>query len=214
LKGDSRIVPVDPLRPDPEVLDRAVSILRSGGVVVFPTQLLYGLGADARNPAAVARVFEIKRRPAEKPVSILISRIDMLKDLVTGSSAAARAIMDRLWPGGVTLVFSADPGLPGNLTATSGKIGIRLPMHPVSASLCRAANIPITATSANLSGHPGCSRIDMLPESIIAEVDLVLDTGPLPGGPGSTVLDVSVDPPKILREGMVPAERIRAVMEG
>lgn len=213
MKDDAPIIAVDNRMPDPAVIERAASIIRSGGVVVFPTQILYGLAADALNPTAVARVYEIKRRIAGNPVSVLISRTESLRSLVTGIPDAARLLMDRLWPGGVTLVFEADPRIPENLTAGTGKIGVRLPMQPITAVLCRAVDTPITATSANISGSPGCSRIDALPEAIRREVDLILDAGPLPGGAGSTVVDVTVVPPKILREGVISAERIRAALE-
>ncbi len=192
------------------MIHRAVDTIRSGGVVVYPTSMLYGLGADAANPEAVDRVFSIKQRMETNPVSILISRIEELERLVTNVPEAAQNIMNRLWPGKVTLVFFASAFLPENLTARTGKIGIRLPLHPVAKMLLKEAAFPVTATSANLSGEPGCGRIEEMAESILRGADLVLDAGVLAGGIGSTVVDVTVFPPKTLREGAVSAEDVQA----
>ncbi len=207
---DNKHLQIDPVNPDPGVIRRAIDTVRSGGVVVYPTSMLYGLGADATNREAISRVFSIKQRMETKPVSILISQQTDVFPLVADIPDAARRIMERLWPGGVTLVFRASGFLPENLTAKTGKIGIRLPLHPVAKRLLKDAGVPVTATSANLSGASGCADIDEMPESIRREADLVLDAGRLGGGVGSTVVDVTVFPPKILREGAVSAEVIRA----
>lgn len=201
---------IDPGAPDAFAIRRAASIIRNGGVVVYPTSLLYGLGVDATNHGAVSRVFSIKRRMASNPVSILINRKEDLADIVMAVPDAAKRIMDRLWPGKITLVFFASGNLPENLTAKTGKIGIRLPLHPVAKMLVDAAGTPLTATSVNLSGDPACDRTEEIPEAINRAVDLILDAGPLPGGAGSTVVDVTVCPPRILREGAVSAEKVLA----
>ena len=205
---------IDPGSPDPAVIRRAASILRQGGVVIFPTSFLYGLGADATRPEAVSRIFSIKRRRPTNPVSILINQKQDLAGLVTEVPEAANRIMEQLWPGKITLVFPASARLPANLTANTGKIGIRLPLHPGAKMLVAEASIPITATSVNLSGEPACSRIEEIPQSILDAVDLILDAGPLPGGTGSTVVDVTVSPPRILRDGAVSAETILAAAIG
>lgn len=201
---------IDPRVPDAFAIKQAAAIIRNGGVVVYPTSLLYGLGVDATNHGAVSRVFSIKRRMATNPVSILINREEDLTDIVMAVPDAAKRIMDRLWPGKITLVFFASENLPENLTAKTGKIGIRLPLHPVAKMLVDAAGTPVTATSVNLAGDPACDRIDQMPEAINRAVDLILDAGPLPGGVGSTVVDVTVCPPRILREGAVSAEKVLA----
>ncbi len=203
--SDNKIIRVDPADPDPDAIQRAISIIHYGGVVVYPTTLLYGLGADACNPQAVERVYSIKQRADEKPVSILISHPKDLSGIVRDIPEEARRIMDRLWPGKVTLVFYASERVIGKLTAGTGKIGVRLPLHPVAAVFLDQVRTPVTATSANISGHPGCRDVADMPQSIMQMADLVLDAGQLPGGSGSTVVDVTTRPPTILREGSVSA---------
>lgn len=207
----TRIRTIDPFAPDPSVILEAADIIRNGGVIVFPTRNLYGLGADAFNPDAVARVFDIKRRPPDKPVSILIPSRRDLDRLVTDIPAAAIKLMDRFWPGRITLVFPARPEVSPVLTAGTGKIGIRVPEHPVAVALIAALDRPITGTSANLSGMPGVHRIGDLPQAIIDSVDLVLDAGDLKIGVGSTVVDVTTDPPEMLREGEVSMQELKAI---
>jgi L-threonylcarbamoyladenylate synthase len=209
----SKTHPIDPNAPDSAVIARAAGIITGGGVLIFPTQSLYGLGANALDRKAVNRIFEIKERPAGKPLLVLIDGISQLDSLVEETSSAARRIMASCWPGGVTLVFRAKPDLPVNLTAGTGKIGIRLPLHPVARELVRLAGAPITGTSANLSGQIGCSRISDIEPPLRDRVDMILDAGPLKGGPGSTVVDITVSPPRILREGLVPASRIFASLK-
>jgi L-threonylcarbamoyladenylate synthase len=194
--------------PDPEKIQRAVAVVRRGGVIAFPTRCLYGLGADAFNAAAVNRIFEIKQRPSQKPILILIDRHLQLKRLVSHVSKAASRIMDQFWPGRVTLVFEAAGTVPYYLTAGTGKIGIRLPGHPVAAALVQSFGRPLTGTSANLSGKPGCHSIDDLEPRLSEQLDEVLDAGSLKGGVGSTIVDVTGDAPLILREGEVSEREI------
>ena len=194
--------------PEPEIIQRAGTALKQGGVIAFPTRCLYGLGADAFNAAAVDRVFKIKQRPSQKPILILIDRRIQLERLVSHVSPAASRIMDHFWPGGVTLVFKAVDTVPQNLTAGTGKIGIRLPGHPVAAALVDSLGRPLTGTSANLAGRPGCRRIDDLDPSLVQQLDAVLDAGTLKGGTGSTVVDVTQDIPRILREGEISEKEI------
>ena len=209
---DRKHLYIDPAQPDPDAIRRAATVIRDGGVVVYPTSLLYGLGADALNPDAVDRVFAVKRRAATKPVSILINSRQDLDYLAAEIPAAAEVLMDRLWPGKVTLVFRTTAGLPINLTAGTGKIGIRLPLHPVAKKLLEEAGRPVTATSANLSGGPACASVPDMPETLLRAADLILDAGGLPGGAGSTVIDVTLSPPVILREGAVSAGAVRAAL--
>ncbi|MEW6673413.1 MAG: L-threonylcarbamoyladenylate synthase [Thermodesulfobacteriota bacterium] len=201
-----KIRQIDPRQPDPAIIRAAGRVIASGGVVAFPTKNLYGLGADAFNPEAVERIFCIKQRPPQKPLLILIKHRSELERIARNVPPAAETIMDRFWPGGVTLIFEAKAQLPPNLTAGSGKIGVRQPAHPVAAALVETALNPITGTSANISGEAGCSDISQLAETVRDSVDLILDAGPLVPGIGSSVIDVTVEPFQILREGSVSAQ--------
>lgn len=193
-------------------LRRAADVIRAGGVVVFPTAGLYGLGANALNEAAVRRVFAIKRRPADNPVLVLLAGLVDMERLVRTIPPCARPLLT-LWPGGVTLVFEAAETVPAALTAGTGRIGVRLPAHPVARALSERFGGPITGTSANLSGRPAASRGCDLDPMVCEAADLVLDAGSLAGGPGSTIVDASGPTVRIIREGAVPAARIHALLE-
>ena len=205
---------ISPIAPEPELIKEAAAIIKKGGVVVFPTRGLYGLGADALDPDAVEKIIKIKQRPADNPILVLIYSRRQLDSLVKNISPAAAAIMDAFWPGRVTLVFDACDSLSNRLTARSGKIGVRLAGHPVAAALVRQVGRPVTGTSANLSGRPGCRQVQYLDPPVAQQVDLILDAGVLEGGAGSTVVDVTIDPPKILREGQVPVDDISGALSG
>lgn len=192
---------IDPVHPDASMIREAARIIQAGGIIIFPTRTLYGLGADANNPAAIRRLFQIKRRDPEKPISILIKSRKALASIVENIPPAAVPLMDRFWPGRITLIFQVIADAFPMLTAGTGKIGIRIPEHLVTLSLVSALSHPITATSANYSGSSGVSRIKDLSEEFLNQVDLILDAGPLNGGIGSTVVDVTTDPPTLLREG-------------
>jgi L-threonylcarbamoyladenylate synthase len=210
----SNIRKINPQEPEPELIKEAAGIIKKGGVVVFPTRCLYGLGADALNPDAVARIIKIKQRPRDNPILVLIDSKNQLEMMVEKIPPAADAIMEAFWPGRVTLVFDARNTLPDLLTAQTGKIGIRLPGHPVAAAMLRQVKGPVTGTSANLSGRPGCSRLSDMGTQIADPVDLVLDAGTLQGGVGSTVVDVTEEPPRILREGGVTTAQILGSLAG
>jgi len=204
----SKIRQINPEDPQPDLIKEAGEVIGSGGIVTFPTKHLYGLGADAFNPEALDRIFEIKQRPYQKPLLVLIRHRRELERLVRAVPPIATRIIDRFWPGGVTLVFEAKAGLPIRLIAKTGKIGVRLAAHPVAAALANAVKNPITGTSANISGNIGCSKVADLDPSIIDQLSLILDAGSLPKGVGSTVVDVTGDRITILREGTVPAKAI------
>ena len=209
-----QIKKINPKVPEPETIAEAAAVIKRGGVIVFPTRCLYGLGADAMNPDAVERIIEIKQRPQDNPILVLIDSKNQLEMLVEKIPPAADALMEAFWPGRVTLVFDARNTLAGSLTAQSGKIGVRLPGHPVTAALVKQVKGPVTGTSANLSGRPGCYRLPDLDPQIGGQVDLVLDAGTLQGGAGSTVVDVTEEPPRILREGEVTAGQILELLAG
>ena len=214
---DSKIIDkvriIDSDSPQLHLIREAADIIKKGGIVSFPTRCLYGLGADAFNAETVKRIFGIKQRPHNKPLLVLAKNQEDLDRLVQHVPPAASRIIDRFWPGRVTIVFKAKDTLPVNLTAGTGKIGVRLPEHSVTLALLGAVKGPITGTSANISNNPGCSRIPDLDSRIAEELDLILDAGPLKGGIGSTVVDVTTDFPRILREGEIPAKNIFAIFD-
>jgi len=203
-----RIHKINPENPAAVMIQDAAAVIRKGGVIAFPTRCLYGMGADAFNPEAVGRIFKIKQRNTQNPIMILIDNPARLKHLVTHISVPARILAERFWPGRVTLVFDAGARVPDYLTAGTGKIGIRLAGHPVAAALAGAIQGPVTGTSANISGCSGCHQIgDLMPE-VAQQLDLILDAGPLKGGRGSTVVDVTGNFPRVLREGVVSEKEI------
>lgn len=178
---------------------------------MFPTTGLYGLGADAFSTEAVRRVFAVKHRPHHMPLLVMLSDVDDMGKVVRSVPDFSRPLME-LWPGGITLVFESGEEVPSGLTGGTGKIGIRMPAHPVAKALVRYFGGPITATSANLSGGPAVSDLADLDPRIGVEVDLIVDAGVLGGGAGSTVLDVTCWPPRIIREGSVSRKRIEAAL--
>lgn len=203
-----KIITVNPTDPDPNVISEAARVIKTGGVISFPTQYLYGLGADALNADAVNRVFGIKHRSYKKPILVLVKSLEDLERIVRSIPPVASRIMEKFWPGRITIIFEAKETLPVNLTAGTGKIGVRLPEHPVAAALVNSIGGPMTGTSANIAGNAGCSRISDLDPRIAEKLDLILDAGPLKGGIGSTVVDVTGEAPRILREGAVPSMAI------
>ncbi|MDA3898578.1 MAG: L-threonylcarbamoyladenylate synthase, partial [Desulfobacteraceae bacterium] len=188
---NSNIFYIDPENPDFLQIEKAADIVKKGGMLLFPTRTLYGIGVDAFNPDAVNRVFKIKQRATDSPLSVLVKSINDVTSLAAEIPSAALKFMETFWPGSLTIVFKARPEVPSGLTAGTGKIGIRIPEHPVAVRLVESLDCPLTGTSANLSGHPGADCIEDLPSEIITGVDLVIDSGKLKGGTGSTVVDVT-----------------------
>lgn len=208
------ILSVDPEFPDQDSITRAAALIKTGGLVIFPTSSFYGIGAAALDAEAVGRVFQVKQRDPENPLLILIASLTDLDALVQSIPETATHLMKAFWPGSLTLVFEAADRLPPNLTGYTNKIGIRLAGHPVAISLAKGVGAPITGTSANLSGQAACSAVADLEPRFLDQVDLVVDAGRVGGGKASTVVDVTADPPKILREGAIDAAKIRTVLEG
>lgn len=203
---------IDPLRPDPDHIRVAARILGQKGVLVFPTAGLYGLGVDAFCAEAVRRVFAIKCRPVDKPVLVLLSGMHDMETVVQMVPDDAEPLLG-LWPGGITLIFRAADGVPVDLTGGTGKIGVRLPVHPVAKALTETFGGPITGTSANLSGGPASARVTTLAPEIRRQADMILDAGTLAGGSGSTIVDATCWPVKVIREGTVSRRTIDGVLK-
>ena len=192
------------LKPDPKGIQKSAKIILQGGVIAFPTETFYGLAADALHEAALKKIFRVKGREENKPLLLLIADKGWLKGLVREISPLAERLMDRFWPGPLTLVFEASPHMSPLLTGNTGKIGIRHSPHTVTQALVRAVARPITGTSANLSGQPGTSTAQEVFLSLGKSLDAILDGGKTAGGLASTVLDVSGPSPLIIRQGVIP----------
>lgn len=212
MHDNKKIVSIDPVNPEFDRIAKAGKILRNNGIVIFPAKCLYGVAAKALDEKAVKAVFDLKQRPLNNPILVLIPYRTMLPDLVKSIPKPAEKLMDAFWPGNLTLVFEAGNNIPGLLTAGTGKIGVRIPVHPVARALVELMGVPITGTSANLSGQESCSRADRLDASIIERADLILDAGILKGGTGSTIVDVTGSTIRIIREGEVSADQIKRVL--
>ena len=214
MKHGPNIFQINARDPDPDLIAAACRMINSGGVVVFPATSLYGLAADAFNRSAVEKIQCMKNRSKQNPILLLVRNRDAVTALVEDIPPQAVLLMDKFWPGMVTLVFMAAGSVPGYLTSGTGKIGVRVPAHPVARSLVFGLDNPITGTSANISGQPGRDSITGLNQALVEPPDMILDAGRLKGGLGSTVVDVSVFPPRILREGVVSADLIFAALNG
>jgi L-threonylcarbamoyladenylate synthase len=198
-----KVVAVDPERPAAGAIAEAAAVLRGGDLVAFPTETFYGLGAAALDAVAVRRIFAVKGRPESKPLLVLVDSIAMAERLAAGVPPRARALMARHWPGALTLVLPARLEIPVEITAGSGTIGVRLSAHPVARALVTALGGPITAPSANLSDRAAPTTAADVVAAFDDRLALVVDGGPTPGGLPSTVLDVTVDPPRVIRAGAV-----------
>jgi L-threonylcarbamoyladenylate synthase len=195
-------------------LARAAEVILSGGLVAVPTESFYGLAANALDEAAVQRLLLVKQIRENHPILTLIPSREALPPYVRSIPPLAETLMRVFWPGGLTLVLHASAVVPSVLTAGTGKIGVRLSSHPTAVGLARRVGLPITGTSANVTGSPPCVRAEDVLASLGEEVDLILDAGRTGGGKGSTVLDITVDPPRILREGMVSVDQLRPFLPG
>lgn len=210
----TRTIGIDPLDPDKAVLRDACRILRDGGLVAFPTDTLYALGADALNERAVRRVIEAKGRVADKPIPVLIVDETMATDLVAELPRAFLRLAPRFWPGPLTLVLKASPRLPSGLTAGAGTVGIRVPGSALARILIEAYGGPLTGTSANLaSGEDPRVAGDVL-RGLQGRIELLLDGGPVPLGLPSTILDLTREPAVLLREGALPSIELFRALEG
>ena len=197
---------------DPTGLAEAIDVLRGGGVIAIPTDTVYGIAVALDTPAGVERLFEVKRRPPEKAVMVLLDRVEQVAGLVE-VTPAARALID-LWPGGLTLVLPLRGGspLPRALTAGTPTLGVRVPDHDTPRAIARAVG-PLPATSANPSGEPEARSADDVMATLGDRVDLVVDGGVSPGGVPSTVVDCAAEPVRILRPGAIEVAAIAARLD-
>jgi L-threonylcarbamoyladenylate synthase len=206
------VIQVDPERPDAGDIGRAAEVLRGGGLVAFPTETVYGLGAHALDRAAVRRLFEAKGRPSSDPLIVHIASVEQLAALAAAVPETARLLAARFWPGPLTLVLPRGASVPHDVTAGLETVAIRVPSHPVARALLEAARIPVAAPSANLFSRPSPTRASHVLDDLAGRIELVLDGGPTPVGVESTVVDLSGDVPCVLRPGAVSIEALRAML--
>jgi L-threonylcarbamoyladenylate synthase len=206
----STVLKVNPDNPSPHAIAQAVDVLRAGGVIAYPTDTVYGLGANALTPHAIHKIFTVKQRPWDQPLPVAVSGRRMAADVAYIDDRAARVI-DQFWPGALTLVLPKTPRLPPVVTGGHTGVGVRAPDHPVPLALLASAQLPLIATSANKHGSPPCIDAQEVLNHFDGEIDLILDGGTC-NTTVSTVLDLTEEPPRLLRQGAVPRKRIEAAL--
>ncbi|MBI3911071.1 MAG: threonylcarbamoyl-AMP synthase [Armatimonadetes bacterium] len=203
---------VDPRSPAAAAIEAAAALLRTGELVAYPTETVYGLAADGLSECAVRAVIAAKGRPAEKGIILAVADPEQVAALAASVPPAAWRLMARFFPGPLTLVLLAGPAVPPAACGPGGTVAVRMPDHPVALALIRALGRPITSTSANPSGTlPPRTAAEVL-RGLSGRIALVLDAGPAPGGVPSTVVDLTRDPPVILREGAVSETEVREAL--
>lgn len=195
-----------------DTLDLARDLLQAGEVVAFPTETVYGLGADALNPNAVQKIYSAKGRPSDNPLIVHIGDSQQLENLVTHVSPHAKKLMEAFWPGPLTLIFKKQDCLPASTTGGLDTVAIRIPNHPVALQLLRHSSIPLAAPSANLSGRPSPTTAQHVWDDMHGRIPLILDGGACNGGVESTVLDISDDTIQLLRPGLITPAMIQSVL--
>lgn len=203
---------VNPNTPDPAAVRAAADALRDGNLVAFPTETVYGLGANALDAAAVGKVFAAKGRPATNPLIVHVADPAQAAALTPDWTPSAEKLAAAFWPGPLTLVLKKQPNIPNAVTAGGPTVAVRVPAHPVALALLRAAGIPVAAPSANRSGELSPTTAAHVRQSIGDRIDVLLDGGACPGGLESTVVDVSGDGVKLLRPGLITVAQLEAVV--
>ncbi len=188
-------------------IEKGVKILQKGGVIAFPTDTVYGLGADVFNARAVERVYEIKNRPRNQQFPLLIADAKQLTTLAEPIPEITWLLAGRFWPGGLTLVLSKKDSLPAYL-ASGPTVAVRVPNHTVCLALIKGLGNPITGTSANISGRPAALTAAEVGQQLVGKIDLIINGGKCPGGKESTIVDITRLPPTILRHGIIPSHEI------
>jgi L-threonylcarbamoyladenylate synthase len=200
------------LHPDLDAIEVAAAIIRGSGLVAFPTETVYGLGADAMIPSAVSKIFEAKGRPPDNPIIVHVSGRSDLDKVAAEVPKIANDLIREFWPGPLTLLFKRRVDVPDITVAGLGTVAVRMPRHAVALSLIRASRTPIAAPSANISGSPSPTTAEHVFSDLKGRIELILDGGESNIGVESTVLDITCDPPVVLRPGGTPVEDIESVI--
>ena len=207
-----RVISINPEAPDRRLLTRAAKHLRQGRLVAYPTETFYALGADPFSPDAIDRIFEAKGRPERMALPLIAVDESSVKRCVSEFPDSAARLAAAFWPGALTLVFTAADAFPSRVLGGGRTVAVRLSPNPIASGLARAAGVPLVATSANLSGHPAPSSAAEVERAIGGSVDLILDGGVTRGGHASTVLDLTTDPPRVIRSGAVPIHEVEKIL--
>jgi L-threonylcarbamoyladenylate synthase len=208
----TRYFRIDPKVPNLTHIQEAAEILRQGGVVAFPTETVYGLGADGLNPEAVAKIFKAKGRPADNPLIMHVAQQKEIDLLAREIPPLAERLMELFWPGPLTLILPKSRCVPDIVTAGLDTVAVRMPAHPIALAFLKAARVPVAAPSANLSGKPSPTIGTHVLKDLAGKIDAVVDGGKTSVGLESTVLDLTSDPPVILRPGGVTLEQLQEVL--
>jgi L-threonylcarbamoyladenylate synthase len=208
----TRVLKVDPARPDAAAIEEAAELLRAGKLVVFPTETVYGLGAHALDAAAVQRIFDAKERPANDPLIVHIAHIGQVTQCAAGMPAGARKLALSFWAGPLTLILQKKPVVPDLVTAGLPSVALRVPSHRVARALMETAGIPIAAPSANRFSRPSPTTAAHVLEDLDGRVHLILDGGPTDIGLESTIVDFTVDPPVLRRPGGITYEQVHSLV--
>ncbi|QDU89819.1 Threonylcarbamoyl-AMP synthase [Pirellulimonas nuda] len=198
--------------PEDDVFLRAAAVLRAGGLVAFPTETVYGLGANALCADSVNRIFTAKGRPAHNPLIVHVAGVAGAARVAAGWPANAALLAERFWPGPLTLVLPKHADVPGVVTGGGPTVAVRAPAHPAAQALLRAAGLPIAAPSANRSNGLSPTQAEHVRRGLEGRIEMILDGGPTPGGIESTIIDLTSDPPRLLRPGLITPAEIEAVV--
>lgn len=209
----SRLISISATSPEPDLIEQAAGEIKAGHLIIFPTDTVYGLGADALNEAAVRAVFEVRGRSFSSPLPVLIADPSDVETLVAEVPAVAARLIERFWPGPVTLVFKKSARVPALVTAGQDTVALRVPDHTVARALIKVAGTPVVGPSANLSGRPAPADPAQIETSLSEKVSLVIDSGATPVGRPSTIVDVTSASVKVLRQGAVTEKDIESVIE-
>ena len=208
----TRVLVVDPSQPDPAVIEEAARALRDGKLVAFPTETVYGLGANALDPAAVSRIFEAKQRPTNDPLIVHLAHIGQVSRVASRVPPAARKLGLAFWAGPLTMILPKNHTVPDLVTAGLANVAVRVPAHRVARALMEMSGVPVAAPSANLFSRPSPTTAAHVLADLDGRIDLVLDGGPTDIGLESTIVDFSVDPPVMRRPGGITLEQIRQLV--
>jgi len=208
---ETKVVKVNKENPEKETIKEAAKIIKEGGTVAFPTETVYGLGANCFDEGAIDKIFLAKGRPQDNPLILHVSNVEQVYTLVESVSERAKMLMERFWPGPLTLIFNKSEKVSKKVTGGLSTVAIRMPNHKVALSLIEESGVPIAAPSANLSGRPSPTEASHVIEDLFGKIDMIIDGGRVNIGVESTVLDISVEIPTILRPGRVTIEDLLQV---